>query len=410
MKKIVIGIDISKKTLDWCVLNGKEFAGYHRTANSVDAIAERLAKVLEGGRTDVGEVLVCAEFTGRYIHPLVLACHRCGVDLWLESGYNIKCEARKERGKDDRTDARRIAEYGRKNQDDARIYRLPSESIATLRDLLSERAMYCSQRAAYKGQLRDMRDYMEPKAYTARAVRQQALIKELDRLVGEIDDSMAEIVSSDPELRRQQELLLTVPGIGMVCAAALIAVTAGFTLFDNGRELCCFAGLAPFAYTSGTSIRSRHRVSGRADHELKALLHMCALVAATRIKSGHFAEYYQRKVSEGKSKMSVLNAVRAKLMLTAFSVVRNNTPYDKNFKKNLQNHKNPLIGEQPSMFQHTIPLHTAPANSSLLIPHSSLKTALPFGQKSRKSYKLFRLRRQALPRSGTAAAPLTANC
>lgn len=335
MRKTVIGIDISKKTLDWCVMEEKEIVGFHKTANTMDDIEKKLAEVLEKGRTDIGDVLVCAEFTGRYIYPLVLACHKCGVDLWLESGYNVKCEARKERGKDDRTDARRIAEYGRKNQDDARIYHLPSESIATLRDLLSERVLYCSQRAAHKGQLRAMRAYMDPKAYTSRAVRQLSLIKELDRLIEEVDSSMADIVASDPELRRQQELLLTVPGIGIVCAAALIAVTAGFSLFDNGRELCCFAGLAPFAYTSGTSIRSRRRISGRADHELKALLHMCAMVAATRMKSGHFAEYYQRKVAEGKNRMSVLNAVRAKLMLTAYAVVRDNTPYDEKFKKYL---------------------------------------------------------------------------
>lgn len=335
MKKTVIGIDISKKTLDWCVMEGKEVSGYHRTSNNMDAIGEKLREVLEKGGFHIGEVLVCAEFTGRYIHPLVLACHKYGVDLWLESGYNVKCEARKERGKDDRTDARRIAEYGRKNQDDARIYHLPSESIATLRDLLSERALYCSQRAAHKGQLRDMREYMEPTAFTARAVRQQALIKELDRLIEEVDGCMADIIASDPELRRQQELLLSVPGIGIVCAAALIAVTAGFSLFENGRELCCFAGLAPFAYTSGTSIRSKRRVSGRADHELKALLHMCAMVAATRVKSGPFAEYYRRKVEEGKNRMSVLNAVRAKLMLTAFAVVRDNTPFNENYKNNL---------------------------------------------------------------------------
>lgn len=334
MKKTVIGIDISKKTLDWCVMDGKEVSGYHRTANDMDAVVEKMAEVLCQGERPATEVLVCAEFTGRYIYPLVLACHKCGVPLWLESGYNVKCEARKERGKDDRTDARRIAEYGRKNQDDARIYRLPSESIAALRDLMSERALYCSQRAAHKGQLRDMRQYMAPKAYTARAVRQLALVKELDRLVEEVDKGMADIIASDPELRRQQELLLTVPGIGAVCAAALIATTAGFSLFADGRELCCFAGLAPFAYTSGTSIRSRKRVSGRADHELKALLHMCAMVAAIRRKSGRFTEYYQRKVNEGKSKMCVLNAVRAKLVLTAFAVVRENKPYDENFKNN----------------------------------------------------------------------------
>lgn len=316
-------------------MTDKEVTGFHVTANGMDSICKKFAEVLESCKIDIGEVLVCAEYTGKYIYPLVLACHKCGVDLWMESGYNIKCEARKERGKDDRTDARRIAGYGRKNQDDARIYSLPSESIATLRNLLSERALYNSQRAAHKGQLRDMRGYMSPEAYTARAVRQLALIKEFNRLIEEVDNSMAEIVASDPELRRQQQLLLTVPGIGMVCSAALISSTAGFSLFQNGRELCCFAGLAPFAYTSGTSVHSKRRVSCHADHELKSLLHMCAMVAAIRMKTGRFAEYYKRKTAEGKNKMSVLNAVRAKIMLTAFAVVRDNTPYDKNFKINL---------------------------------------------------------------------------
>ena len=116
MKKTVIGIDISKKTLDWCIMEGSEIAGYHKTMNSVDDIVRMLSDVLENGCKDIQDVLVCAEFTGRYIYPLVLACHKCGVALWLESGYNIKCEARKERGKDDRTDARRIAEYGRKKR------------------------------------------------------------------------------------------------------------------------------------------------------------------------------------------------------------------------------------------------------------------------------------------------------
>lgn len=334
MKKTVIGIDISKKTLDWCVMDGKEVAGSYRTANEMEAIVDKMAELLSEEGRDATGVLVCAEFTGRYIYPLVLACHKCGVALWLESGYNVKCEARKERGKDDRTDARRIAEYGRKNQDDARIYRLPAESIATLRDLISERSLYCSQRAAHKGQLRDMRAYMDPKAYTARAVRQLALVRELDRLIEEVDRCMADTIASAPELRRQKELLLSVPGIGTVCAAALIAATAGFSLFADGRELCCFAGLAPFAYTSGTSIHSKKRVSCRADHDLKALLHMCALVAATHRKTGRFVEYYQRKVAEGKNRMSVLNAVRAKLVLTAFAVVRDNIPYDEKNKNN----------------------------------------------------------------------------
>lgn len=335
MKKFVIGIDISKKTLDWCLLKEKEEVGFHQTSNDMDSVVNKLREVLDKDAIDVGDVLICAEYTGRYIYPLVMACHKCGVDLWLESGYNVKCEARKERGKDDRTDARRIAEYGRKNQDDARIYELPSESIATLRDLMSERSLYTSQRAAHKAQLKDMKDYMPAETYSARYARQQNVIEALDKQIQEVDIEMEKIISSDRELKRQSDLLCTVPGISKISATVLIAITAGFSLFMDGRELCCYAGLAPFAYMSGTSIHSKRRVSGRADHDLKALLHMCAIAAATRMKSSKFAEYYKRKVEEGKNKMSVLNAVRAKLVLTAFAVVRDNKKYEENYKNNL---------------------------------------------------------------------------
>jgi transposase len=335
MKKTVIGIDISKKTLDWCVINGKDVVCVINTKNDMDSIVSSMEAILKDYRIDIRDVLVCAEYTGRYIYPLTLACLKCGADLWLESGYNIKCEARKERGKSDRADAFRIAEYGRKNQDDSRIYRMPAESISNLRYLFSEREIYNSQRAALKAQIHDMQGYMPMSAYSECAARELSVIRLLDSLIAEIDNKLEDTISSDPELRRQYKLLQTIPGVGALCAATLIAVTAGFTIFENGRELCCFAGLAPFSYSSGTSIRSRNRVSHRANHHLKALLHLCAISSATRAKDNPFADYYRRKVDEGKNKMSVLNAVRAKMVLTAFAMIRDNTPFDKNHKLDL---------------------------------------------------------------------------
>jgi hypothetical protein len=54
-------------------------------------------------------------------------------------------------------------------------------------------------------------------------------------------------------------------------------------------------------------------------------------VVATRKKDGELREYYLRKVAEGKNKMSVLNAIRAKLILRMFAVIKSNKKYDKNF-------------------------------------------------------------------------------
>jgi hypothetical protein len=58
---------------------------------------------------------------------------------------------------------------------------------------------------------------------------------------------------------------------------------------------------------------------------------MAALSVATRKKSGELHEYYMRKVSQGKNKMLVLNAVRAKLVLRMFAVIKFNKVYEPNY-------------------------------------------------------------------------------
>ncbi|OAV66787.1 Transposase IS116/IS110/IS902 family protein [Bacteroidales bacterium Barb6XT] len=74
----------------------------------------------------------------------------------------------------------------------------------------------------------------------------------------------------------------------------MIVVTKGFMDFTDARKFCYHAGVAPFSYSSGSSIRSRNRVLQRADKSTKALLHMAALVVATRCRREVY-EYYERK-------------------------------------------------------------------------------------------------------------------
>ncbi|MDR0728788.1 MAG: IS110 family transposase, partial [Prevotellaceae bacterium] len=57
---------------------------------------------------------------------------------------------------------------------------------------------------------------------------------------------------------------------------------------------------------------------------------MAALSVATRTK-GELHDYYIRKVAEGKNKMLVINAVRAKLVMRMFAVIKNNCFYEKNY-------------------------------------------------------------------------------
>jgi transposase len=280
----------------------------------------------------VSDVLVCAEYTGKYTYPLCLSCQKVGVGLWLENPYVIKHSDGLQRGKNDRQDARKIARYARRYEDKARLFVLPEQSISSLRELVSEQELYIVDKKKYQAQLTDEKGFMNPQDYLEKSERLNILLKDLKAVIEQIERKIQKLIEGDETLSHQFKLLCSIDGVGERTAVKVIVETNAFRDFSDARKFCCHAGVAPFSYTSGSSIRSRNRVSHRAEKSIKALLHMGALTAATRSK-GELHEYYMKKVAEGKNKMSVLNAVRAKLVHRMFAVIRNNKFYEKDYRQ-----------------------------------------------------------------------------
>ena len=79
-------------------------------------------------------------------------------------------------------------------------------------------------------------------------------------------------------------------------------------MLNDTRKLACYCGVAPFKYSSGTSVRGKTKVHYMANKKLKCNLHMASLTAVKL--EVELKAYYERKVLEGKNKMSVLNAVK----------------------------------------------------------------------------------------------------
>ncbi|MDO5986781.1 transposase, partial [Flavivirga amylovorans] len=90
-------------------------------------------------------------------------------------------------------------------------------------------------------------------------------------------------------------------------------------------KMACFSGVVPFEHQSGSSIYKKPKVSSYADKSIKSVLHLGAL-SAIRLDND-LGIYYRRKVDQGKNKMSVLNAVRNKIIHRIFAVIRNQSFY-----------------------------------------------------------------------------------
>lgn len=154
--------------------------------------------------------------------------------------------------------------------------------------------------------------------------RKRLLLGSLKESIKAVDEEIACCLDEEASIRKNYDLLLSIPGIGHVVALETIILTENFTAITNPRKYACYIGIAPFPKESGTSVRKRTSVSSKGFSKAKADLSISAVSAITH--SPTLREYWQRKRKE-KCGSIVLNAVKFKLVLRMFAVIKRGTPY-----------------------------------------------------------------------------------
>lgn len=327
----VIGIDVSKLTLDVALITQHGEVENFKIENKTLVIKrffQKLSKTI-----DMCTALICAEHTGHYCYPLRNVCLNKEYALWLEGGAEIKQRSGVTRYKNDKVDSIRIADYAKRYQDKAKVQVTEDYALESIRALSNERELFVKERAKYKTHIKDLKGFMDEELYKSRSKRLKKQVDSLTKLIKEIDKQIKDLLESSKTLSKQKEILTSVDGIGDQVAIHTIIATGACSKFKSGRKFACHVGVAPFAFESGTSQRSRRKVSFRANMDLKKLFHMAAL-SAVKMK-GEFREYFERKVAEGKNKMTIINAVRAKLINRIFALIRDNRKNEKNYHMNL---------------------------------------------------------------------------
>ncbi len=327
-KKWFIGIDISKLSLDVAIYSdgGDQHENHIKITNDISGF-KKLLVWLKEKKVDYKQSLFCMEHTGLYGQDIQYFLSGKGITYCMESPLQIKRSLGLVRGKNDKVDAQRIAWYAYTFRDRIKASHLPPEALSILQRLLVERKHYIKQIVSYRQQKEDVISH-ETKQTSKRKTK---MLKYLDDMLLQVESQMMEIITSDSLINNNYNLLLSIPGIGIINAITTIVNTQNFTAFSNARQYACYIGIAPFEHTSGTSINGRTHVSKFGNKQAKAELTQAARSAV--MHDSGIKSYFQRKYNEkGATRDAygiVLNAVKFKLLLRIFAVIKRGSQYVK---------------------------------------------------------------------------------
>jgi len=161
------------------------------------------------------------------------------------------------------------------------------------------------------------------------------LVSSLKRKVRRLSSIQEEVAEIEKELNELMErecyTLSTASGCGTVIAAVIIGEIGDIARFDSPAALAKYAGCAPREHSSGKTIR--HRKTRGGNRRLNYALHRMALSQISGTGNEKAREYFQRKVSEGKSKVQALACLRRQMVNIVWMMLKTNTPYDACWKE-----------------------------------------------------------------------------
>jgi transposase len=320
-KKDYVGIDISKENVDIRLFDRKVDGKFKNSPSGFKKMKTLIGKHVDRGT----ELLFCFEHTGLYAIPLQVYLEKENKTYHMVSGLQVKRSLGIQRGKNDRIDAKRLAEYAYLHREAIQPQKLQSPHLIRLKYLLSMRCRLVKQRAGFRATVKDYKNCLALTNTDVMIHVQNEMMKVLDKQIAILEKEIRDIIALDPKIQAQFTLITSVKGIGFITATYMIVLTNCFTEFKTWRKFACYSGTAPFEHQSGTSVRGKTKISHYANKQMKALLTNAAMSAIQH--SPEIRLYYQKRLKEGKHKKIVVNIIRNKLISRVFAIVKRGTPY-----------------------------------------------------------------------------------
>jgi transposase len=318
---LVVGVDVAKASLDLCIKPGGETMHINNDQPGFKSWYRELKKMMGMGT----KVVVIMEYTGSYSARFERFLTSKSIGYCKVPALQIKRSIGMTRGKNDKIDALRIAEYGWLRKEQLNPDEPGNESMGRLKNLLSLRSKIVRDRSGYTCRLKEIKTGKDYGKLDPMIRIHERIMATLTAELKLVEKQIRDLINSNTDLKKTSDLIRSIKGVGEIVAAYIICCTNNFKRFTKARKFNCYAGLAPFKYQSGTSVRGKARVSHLANKEMKSILTMAACCSIRHDKE--LKKYYQKRVSEGMKKMSCLNIIRAKIVSRIFAVAKRQTPF-----------------------------------------------------------------------------------
>jgi transposase len=318
-----VGIDVSKAHLDLAL---HRQSTPQRLGNDADGIAALVAQL-----RPLAPRLVVLEATGGYEAPCALALQEAGLPLLVVNPRQARDFARSQGvlAKTDRVDARMLAQFAATTALAPRP--LPTGPLRELAALVTRRRQLLEQRQAERNR--------RPQASGMIATSIDAVLAVLETQLASVTAAITALIRATPALAAPIARLRSVPGVGPVVAATLVAELPELGTLTR-RQIAALAGVAPLARDSGRSRGRRQVWGGRAS--VRRVLYMAALVATRR--NPVIQAFSQRLLAAGKPKKLALVACMRKLLVILNALVKHDTTWDAHHPTP---HGTPPHGDQP---------------------------------------------------------------
>jgi transposase len=338
MEKIVktnVGLDISMETF-WATItvSNEDYEIRHLKSsefNNDEKGYKKMEEWLNQSGIELKDLHFTMEATGVYYESIAnyLYNKKYLVHVVLPNKAKKYAESLDNKSKNDKLDSKVLGRLGVERK--LVLWKPADPFYKELKELTRERTRLVKMRTTYKNRRHALKHSYQPNKKTVERVEE--VIDFLEKKEKEVETDIVTLLKANPEKKEKIDLLVSIPGVGVITAATIAAETDGFAMILNSKQLTSYAGLDVVEHSSG-KFKGKTKISKKGNSHIRGALYFPALSTITHSKKYNL---FYKRIIEKKEKAKIgITAVSRKLLVLMYSLWKNNAKYleDYQSKKN----------------------------------------------------------------------------